>query len=348
MGPAASCGCVQAGAGSWRRSGRSSAASSARRREVEGAAQREDELAVELELGGEQVAQLRRHRGRHLETNRRAHAPAAPEAGFDRGDQIVGLALRDGELGVARHAEGSAGDDLHPREEHREVRRDHLLDGHEATRGNREPAREDRRHLHAREAVLARAGVADDDREREREARDVREGMGRIDRERRQDREDLLVEEAGGARQLVVPEVVEAAQLDPRRRELRDERFQEQLFLARDQLARRSGRICRSCSPATSPSGDATFTPESSCAASPATRDLEELVEVVRGDREEADAFEQRSRGVLGEAEHAPIEAEPGELAIQEPRRSQHRLRGNTHPRPLSRFGHRGADPLLK
>ena len=47
---------------------------------------------------------------------------------------------------------------------------------------------------------------------------------------------------------------------------------------------------------------------------------LHELVEVVGEDAEEADAFEKGRAFVLGELEDAPVELEPGEVAIQEAR----------------------------
>jgi hypothetical protein len=44
----------------------------------------------------------------------------------------------------------------------------------------------------------------------------------------------------------------------------------------------------------------------------------EELVEVAREDREEVGALEQRQRVVLGELEHALVEREPRQLAVEE------------------------------
>ena len=45
----------------------------------------------------------------------------------------------------------------------------------------------------------------------------------------------------------------------------------------------------------------------------------EELVEVAGEDRQEAGPFEERQVGVLRELEDAPVEAEPGELTVEEP-----------------------------
>ena len=50
----------------------------------------------------------------------------------------------------------------------------------------------------------------------------------------------------------------------------------------------------------------------------PGDADHEELVEVRGEDRAELDALEQRHRRVVGELEHAGVELEPGELAVEE------------------------------
>ena len=57
-----------------------------------------------------------------------------------------------------------------------------------------EQARQDLRDLDPREAALAGLRIAQPDRDRQAERRDVRERVARIDRQRRQDREDLVEE----------------------------------------------------------------------------------------------------------------------------------------------------------
>ena len=74
---------------------------------------------------------------------------------------------------------------------------------HEARRPDLEQARQDLRDLDPREAALAGLRIAQADRDRQAERRDVRERVARIDRERRQDREDL-VEEALAERLVVL------------------------------------------------------------------------------------------------------------------------------------------------
>ena len=76
------------------------------------------------------------------------------------------------------------------------MRRDHLLgwDVAPPTRHAQE-AREEGRSLDPREAASATRGVADDDREIQRQVGDVREGMSRIDRQGCQHRIHALVED---------------------------------------------------------------------------------------------------------------------------------------------------------
>ena len=54
------------------------------------------------------------------------------------------------------------------------------------------------------------------------------------------------------------------------------------------------------------------------CSLHAGDADLEELVEIRRHDAEKAQPLEQRHRRVLGLREHAPLELEHAELAIEE------------------------------
>ena len=98
--------------------------------EVERAGVHVDGLLVEVELAHEQVADLVGDVGVDLE----AHGPAEPAAAqldLDRGEQVVGLLLLEGEVGVAGDPEREVLLDDHPREQLVEVGGDHLLEGHE-------------------------------------------------------------------------------------------------------------------------------------------------------------------------------------------------------------------------
>src|SRR6185437_8469318 len=62
--------------------------------------------------------------------------------------------------------------------------------------------------------------------------------------------------------------------------------------------------------------------------------DHEELIQVRREDRAEADALEQRQVGVGGEVEHPCVEVEPGELPVDQPLGG-----GELDPLDFSAFG---------
>ena len=130
----------------------------------------------------------RRDRARDLEADDGAESALAQLA-LDCLEQVVGV-VRDLGVAVAGEAERDALDHLHLGEEPREEVRDRRLERDlQAALADRDEAGEALGHLDACEALLARLGVAHDDTEAEREARDVRERLTRADRERRQDRD---------------------------------------------------------------------------------------------------------------------------------------------------------------
>ena len=147
----------------------------------------------QAEAAQQQEPRVRRHRSLDLEADRLAE-PAAAELLLDGHQQVVRLVLLDREVGVAGHAEEVVLLDLHAAEQEVEVRLDHLVDQHEAAGLDLEQPRQDLRDLHAGEPALPGRRVAQPDRDREREGRDVGERVARVDRERGQDREDLVDE----------------------------------------------------------------------------------------------------------------------------------------------------------
>ena len=104
--------------GSSFRSGRGSACTahspdSAERRVVE-----RHVVGLEIELAQQQLE----HLGRHAMVDLEAHGatePATAQLHLDRGEQVVGLLLLEGEVGVARDAERHEVEDVHPGEERR-------------------------------------------------------------------------------------------------------------------------------------------------------------------------------------------------------------------------------------
>ena len=201
-----------------------------------------------------------------------------------------------------------------------QVRGDHGLERDEPLAvGERDEPREQRRHLHAREPAHAGHRVAHHRREVERQVRDVRERVRGVDRQRGQHREDALVELLLEEREVRgVQRLDRAHDPDPllleRRHELGGEdvgRAGRQLLRALpDPLELLGGR------PAVGRTLDHAGLDLLLQAGDP---DLEELVEVVREDRDELQPLQQRERGVLGEREHARVELEPRQLAVQVP-----------------------------
>ena len=134
-------------------------------------------LRIEAEPAQQQRARGGRHRPLDLEPDGLAESTPA-ELLLDRHQQVVGLVLLDGEVGVAGDPEQVGLDDLHAREEVLEVGLDDLVDRHEVVRLDLEQAGQDLGHLDPGEDALAGLGIAQADRDRQAQRRDVRERDG--------------------------------------------------------------------------------------------------------------------------------------------------------------------------
>lgn len=104
-------------------------------------------------------------------------------------------------------------EDVHPGEQHPEVRRAHLLDGDRlgAVGAHTHEAADVAGDLYACEALGVLTGVADDHREVEAEVGDVRERVRRVDGQRCEDGEDLLAEVCAQVVECGVVELVPVA-----------------------------------------------------------------------------------------------------------------------------------------
>ena len=163
-------------------------------REVEQPAMHRDVAGPDVELARQQVEHLVADALLHLEAHGSAE-PATAQFHLDLGEQVVGLLLLEGEVGVAGDAEAAVLLHHHAHEQLVQLRGDDLLDRDPPLAvGQRDQAREHVGNLHAGEAPLARVGIAHHRGEVEREVRDVRERMARIERERREHGIDLLAE----------------------------------------------------------------------------------------------------------------------------------------------------------
>ena len=197
---------------------------------------------------------------------------------------------------------------------------DHALERQEqATRADREETRQQLRNLHAREALLARVRVADEQAEAEREPGDVRERLAGPDGERRQHREDLAVEDPLELLELLRLEVFDLGHDDPGGLEPGAQVALPELRLLgrqrRGALSDLGERGLRR-----QPVGRAHGDAGRDLVHQPGHPDHEELVHVRGEDRAEVDALEQGQRVVACDVEHAAVEVELRQLPVQEPR----------------------------
>ena len=132
--------------------------------QVEGALQVEHLVGGDVELGGEELEDLRGHRWLDLEAYGRTEL-ASQQLLLEGLQQVLGIVLLDLEVLVAGHPEGVVRDDLHSGEQQVEMGGNDLFERDEATGGGGHPAIDDGRHLDPGEAFLACLGVAHDERE---------------------------------------------------------------------------------------------------------------------------------------------------------------------------------------
>ena len=144
--------------------------------------------------------------------------------------------------------------------------------------------------------------------------------MRGVDGQRRQHREDPVLEQPLAGLLLLAVEVVPAHQLDAlRRASAGHDLVAEQPAPAARISSRVVDQIRSSTSRGIRPDAARTATPGRDPALEAGHPDHEELVEVAGEDRQEAGPLEQRQVAVLGQLEHPLVEAQPGQLAVEEP-----------------------------
>jgi hypothetical protein len=276
------------------------------------------ETGGDPEVVDQLLAQLGRRPRVELEPHDVAEAPPA-QLGLHRLQEVVGLVV-DLEVGVARHAERRGLLDLHSGEERSQVCGDQLLERQVATAvPDRPEARQHLGHLDAREAAIAGERIAYEHAEREREVRDVGERPSWPDGERRQHGEDHAQEGGGELGALAVVAVGERDDLHAAARELGHQLLEDAALLVHepvgalgDLVEHLGERELTRCRP-----------PPGACAGvleQPGDPHHVELVEVGREDRQVAHPLEQRHLLVARELEHAAVELDPGELAVEQSR----------------------------
>ena len=187
-------------------------------------------LLGHVELTDEQLADLVGRVGLDLEADRLAE-PAPTQLHLDRREQVVGLLLLEGQVGVAGDAEGDRLQDVHAGEQVVEVGGDDLLERDEALAvGHDDEPGQHRRHLHPREPPVAGHRVPEHDGQVQRQVGDVGEGVAGIDRERREHREDAVLELLDEVLVVVVVELAPAGEHDADLGERRHDLLEEHLL----------------------------------------------------------------------------------------------------------------------
>ena len=229
---------------------------------------------------------------------------------LDRGQQVCGFLIDQVKVGIARHTEWVLADDLHPREQLTQVQGDHVLERNEPlTIGQGYEAGQERRHLDPGKAHVVPDGVADHHGEVQREVRDVGKGVRRIHGQRCEDGKDPRLEFGGEVVAICIVEIANSGNTDtlllqgrgnPPRKELRAAVQQgarplvdgAQLLTGGHAVGRGLGKGCVHL---LLEAGDP---------------DLEKLVHALAEDGEEAHAFQQRQRLILGDRQDAVVEIE--------------------------------------
>src|SRR5262245_2387090 len=292
--------------------------------DVQWAVNRVNVLLLHLQRMAQQLDHVRAHSGGDLQPHAEAEAAVAHLL-LDRLEQVAGLVLFDFDVGVARDAEGLAFDDAHSREERVDVRRHHFFEHREAialARDRNQPGDVRRKwQLDAGEAGLMLAVFRvlghDQNPQVHADVRDVRERVARVYGQRRENGKDALVEKIAQLRALVpvkaaVRDDPHVVLLQPRQNLFEQAthlHFEQRAQAFRDEPQLRRRR---------KPVGGEQQRVGVELLLKARNADHKKLIEVGRKDREKFQPFEQRLRRVERLVEHAAVELDPTELAVEE------------------------------
>ena len=279
-------------------------------------------VVADAEVLDQDIEHARRHVGLDLQQRDRS-APELAQAAIHTLEQVVGVVVLDREIGIADDAEQVRAVHLRARKELVDVGAYHVFEEDEGVRPvaqalrQRHESRQDVGHLHARE--LDAPAVPHYHREVHAQVRDEREGVPGVERERGQNRADVarevpvdvLVDLRSPRRRVEQPDLLaleQPSQGGPGGRQRVEHHVRARAhgleLLARGVAVGR--HVLDAGAEAPHRRGHA---------------DHEELVEVGAGDGEELHPLEERLAGVLRLGEHALVELEPAELAVDVERR---------------------------
>ena len=314
------------GADGWKggglRSGRSSSTRLHRSAWPSGPPSRWTCCARQLELARQKVDERGRHPAIHLQPHGRREAQPL-QLGLERAEEVLGGVVVELEVAGARHPERVRGDDLHAREQERQVGGDDAPPA--ARRCVSSPAATNR----------SRSGGTFTRAKRIRRSAGSRSQTARLS-----DRFEMYGNGCPGStasgvrtgktrstkvavelRARVLRELVPAQDADAGARQARLEVAGEVPRVAHGQRVGPLGdepQLRRGVQPVGREERRAR---PSSCRRRRGDADLVELVEVAGEDRGELHPLEQGQLGVLGQRQHPLVEVEPRQLAVQEPAR---------------------------
>ncbi len=272
---------------------------------------------VGAEPESQSVDHLLRGRRAHLDADDVAEAALAQLGldGFEKVCRVVGHF----EVGVPCHAEHGALDDRDARKELRQEMRDDLLERDEETViAELQEAWESLGDLDSCEPLLTRLRVCDEHRERERQPGDVRKRLARADGERGQHGVDVALEALLELFQVLLLAVLDATDHDAFGCERGAEVPLPDSRLTRGELENALTDLDERLH-WRHPVGREHHQPGLRLPEQAGDAHLEELVQVRREDRAELHAFEERDRLVRRELEHAGVEVEQRQLAVEKP-----------------------------
>ena len=290
-------------------------------REIDRAVGAEDLPGREMEIRCEAIDDFLVGARFDFEAHRGTFA-AAVKLLVDRLEEAARFLFGEIEIAVARNAEGRGGKDfvavietLGERVDY--VVKENVLDGAFLRRNQHQPRQCARDGDDTDVRLLGAAALAlQKKREAERLIEDVRKRMRGIDRDRREQRRDGLYEKLFDVLAGCGPKLFEIAHVDRFVRQRGNEFFAPASVLFRHELvnslhqlgenfflrAAVGAGVAISLLDLLQEAGEANF---------------DELVEIARGDGQEFHALEERIRGIARFFEHALVELQPREVAIQ-------------------------------
>ena len=285
--------------------------------------------AIEVRLAQPELLQQELHHAErgvvgHFEPHGVAEV-AMQQLSLQRGVQVLDLLLVDEEVGVARDAELVAADDIHAGEELADMgvqyrgEKDERILGARVLLRQTDQARQRARCLHDGGARAPPEGVAALQLDGEIQAlvQHARERMRRVEPDRCQHREQLAEEILADPLLLRAGPFLALREHDAFARKRRQEHLVQQLVLLPDERMRLAAHRIEHFG-ATPRVRARIVQPELDRFLQPGDADLEELVQVRGDDGEEAQPLQQRHRLVRRLRQHAPVEGEDAELAVDE------------------------------